>query len=86
MSTLEINMEIYRNLGFIADSETYLKQALDALRRIASLKKQATAKSDVKIHLRRESLPTASFVGSIPSDRAADDEAREEYARTKYGI
>lgn len=86
MSTLEINAEIYRNLGFIADSEAYLKQALDALRKIASLKKQATTTRDVKIHLRRDPLPTASFVGSIPSDRAADDEAREEYARTKYGI
>lgn len=86
MSTLELNAEIYRNLGFIADSEVYLKQALDALKKITSIKQRDETKATTKIRIRREPLPTAAFVGSIPVDRSADAEAREEYAHTKFGI
>lgn len=86
MSALELNAEIYRNLSIIANSEKYLREAVEALQKIAFSKKASEAKPTTKIHLHSTVLPMDEFVGCIPSDRSADDAAREEYARTKYGI
>lgn len=88
MTALQINAEIYRNLGYLADSETYLQQALNFLRKLSRQKEQDGVNPDVKkIHVdRTRPLPSDKYVGIITSSKEEDEKAREEYLTQKYGI
>lgn len=88
MTALQINAEIYRNLGYLADSETYLQQALNFLRKLSRQKEQDGVNPDVKkIHVdRTRPLPSDKYVGIITSSEEEDKKAREEYLIQKYGI
>lgn len=88
MTASQINVEIYRNLSYLADSETYLQKALDSLKKL-SRQKRSEAKSGAikKIHVdRKRLLPTDKYVGIISASREDDEKAREEYMTQKYGI
>lgn len=87
MTAMQINAEIYRNLGYLADSENYLQKALDFLKKLswqkASESKDTTVK---KIHVdRSRPLPTDKYVGIITASREDDEKARGEYLTKKYG-
>lgn len=88
MTTIDINAEIYRNLGYLADSETYLQKALDFLKKLSWQKENDTENSEIKkIHVdRTRPLPSDKYVGIITSSREDDKKARKEYLTKKYGI
>lgn len=86
MSTLELNAEIYRNLSILADNESYLHQALDALKRLVAKKEKSISPSEHKIKLSSGPTPLDKYVGILSSDPADDIKARDEYYKERYGI
>lgn len=88
MTTMEINAEIYRNLGYLADSETYLRKALDFLEKL-SKQKQHDAKTSTgkKMHIEDGPLPTDKYLDLFSPGSSEDDERlKEKYLRKKYGM
>lgn len=87
MTATQINAEIYRNLGFLADSEAYMQRVLTFLKRLSFEKKNGTAKAEVqKIKIdRKRPLPTDQFVGIASPNREDDEKARKAYMEEKYG-
>lgn len=54
MTTMQINTEIYRNLGYLADSYSYLHKALYFLKKLSRLKASEAKDTTVKkIHVDR---------------------------------
>lgn len=86
MTATQINAEIYRNLAFLADSETYMQRVLNFLKKLSFEKKNDASKSDVKkITIdRSRPLPTDPFVGMASPNREDDEKAREAYMKEKY--
>lgn len=71
MTTMELNAEIYQNLGYLADSEDYMKDVLRYLKKLTLKKKKAAigeAPSD-----------THSSIVITPRLQDQLDKAREEY-------
>lgn len=88
MTTMQINAEIYRNLGYLADSDDYLSKALDFLKKL-SRQKRKDAKAGVvqKIHVTDGPLPTDKYIGLFElADPKEDEKLKEEYMRQKYGM
>lgn len=88
MTTMQINAEIYRNLGYLADSDDYLSEALDFLKQLSRQKRKA-AKADAvkKIKVTDGPLPTDKYIGLFePSSQEEDEKLKEEYMREKYGM
>lgn len=87
MTATQINAEIYRNLGFLADSETYMQRVLTFLKKLSFEKKSGASKSEVKkITIdRSRPLPTDPFVGIASPNREDDEKARKAYMEEKYG-
>lgn len=85
---MQINAEIYRNLGYLADSETYLQKTLDFLKKLSKQKRRDAKSATVKkIHVEDGPLPTDKYSGLFsPSSREDDERLKEEYMRGKYGI
>lgn len=90
MTTLELNAEIYRNLGYLANDESYLQRALTMLKELVGQKKldAQTAKPETikKIKVTETTLPTDKFVGFFGKDRDEDKKMIEEYLAEKYGL
>lgn len=86
MTTTQINAEIHRNLGYLADNDAYLQKALDFLRKLSKQKQNdAQAMRTKKIHIEDETLPTDKYLGLFSSSSREDDEKqREVYLRKKY--
>lgn len=84
MTTMQINAEIIRNLNFLSDSESYLKKALESLRKL-SRQKKADANATKKIHVDDGPLPTDKYLGLF-SDSLQDEKLKEEYMKEKYGM
>lgn len=87
MTATQINAEIYRNLGFLADSEAYMQRVLTFLKKLSFEKENGTAKAEVqKIKIdRNRPLPTDPFVGIASPNREDDEKARKAYMEEKYG-
>ena len=47
MNTIELNAEIYRQLGYLADDRSYLEKALEMLRGLTRIKSTAGARGSV---------------------------------------
>lgn len=88
MTTKQINAEIYRNLSYLADSETYLQKTLDFLKKLSRQKRREAKSATVKkIHVEDGPLPTDKYIGLFsPSSREDDERLKEEYMREKYGM
>lgn len=90
MTAIELNAEIYRNLGYLADSEDYLQAVVNFLKGLAQKKRSkdaSTASTPVKkfkVDMSRP-LPSDKYVGMLHSTREDDEKAREEYMKEKYG-
>jgi hypothetical protein len=46
MDTMNINAELFRQLSYIADDETYMKKALVSIRKLVSQKRKAAGEMD----------------------------------------
>lgn len=88
MTAIEINAEIYRNLGYLADSEDYLKTVLSFLKKLSLKKRNSMAKAEpikkFKVDMNRPS-EMDKFKGMLTSSREDDEKAREDYMKEKYG-
>lgn len=51
MNTIELNAEIYRQLGYLADDRSYLEKALEMLRGLTRIKSIAQARGSVYTEL-----------------------------------
>lgn len=70
MTAIELNAEIYRNLGYLADNEDYLRDILNYLKKL-TIKKKATEN--------RTCLNTQQRIVVTPEIQKQIDEARKEY-------
>lgn len=88
MTTMQINAEIYRNLGYLADSDDYMNKVLNFLKKLSRQKRQSAKKvADGKIHVDvSKPLPSDKYVGLVSSNREDDEKALEEYMKEKYGM
>lgn len=87
MTTTQINAEIYQNLGYLADSEDYMKKVLTFLKKLSLQKRSASVNKSTKkivVDMSRP-LPTDKYVGIISSSREDDEKAKEQYMKEKYG-
>lgn len=86
---MEINAEIYRNLGYLADNEDYMQTVLNFLKRLSLKKRTTQAKATpvkkFKVDKSRP-LPTDKYVGILKTTREDDEKAKEDYMREKYGL
>ena len=70
MTAIELNAEIYRNLGYLADNEDYLRDILNYLKKL-TIKKKASEN--------RTRLNTQQRIVVTPEIQKQIDEARKEY-------
>lgn len=87
MTAMQVNAEIYQNLGYLADSEDYMQKVLAFLKKLTTQKRSETAKGSngkIVVDMSRP-LPTDKYVGLASPNREDDEKAREEYMREKYG-
>ncbi len=87
MTATQINAEIYKNLGYLADSEAYMQRVLTFLKKLSLEKRSDNSKAEVKkITIdRSRPLPTDPFVGMASPNREDDEKARKAYMEEKYG-
>lgn len=88
MTALEINAEIYQNLGYLADNEDYLQTVLSFLKKLSLKKSKSTTKAaPVKKFKVDMSRPSAldEYAGILHTTREDDEKAKEEYMKEKYG-
>lgn len=79
MTASLINAEIFRNLGYLADSEDYMNKVLKYLKKLSLQKSRATKKNEGKIFVDlNRSLPSDKYVGLISSNREDDEKALEQ--------
>lgn len=88
MRATEINAEIYRNLGYLADNEDYMQEVLTFLKKLSLKKRENTAKAaplkKFKVDMNRPSA-LDKYAGILHTTREEDEKAREEYMKEKYG-
>ena len=79
MTASQINAEIFRNLGYLADSEDYMNKVLKYLKKLSLQKSRATKKNEGKIFVDlNRPLPSDKYVGLISSNREDDEKALEQ--------
>ena len=88
MTTFELNAEIYRNLGCLANDEGYLRKALALLKELVGQKKSAvkTTHTIKKIKVKETTLPGEEFVGIFSKNREDDKKLLDEYLMEKYQL
>ncbi len=85
MTASQINAEIFRNLGYLADSEDYMNKVLKYLKKLSLQKSRASKKDEEKFFVdMSRPLPSDKYVGLISSRREDDERALEQYMREKY--
>lgn len=88
MTSFELNAEIYRNLGYLANDEGYLRKALALLKELVGQKKSAvkTTHTIKKIKVKETTLPGEEFVGIFSKNREDDKKLLDEYLMEKYQL
>lgn len=86
MTTAQINAEIYRNLGYLADSEDYMSRVLNFLKKLSLQKSKADEKEDVIYVDINRPLPSDKYVGLASPNREDDAKSLEKYMREKYSM
>lgn len=89
MTATEINAEIYRNLGYLADNEDYMQTVLNFLKKLTVKKRNAQAKSVTVKKFKVDMSSRSSldqFAGILNTTREDDEKAKEEFMKEKYGL
>lgn len=86
MTTLQLNAEIHSYLNYLADSEDYLRKALEYLKKLSWQKRHgAKVMTTKKIHVDDGPLPTDKFMDFFSQTMPGDDEKmKEHYLSQKY--
>ena len=77
MTTLQLNAEIYEALSVIAQDETLLKKAARSLKRLASMKKEATLMSEEEFFEKVDKAREQIRVGN--SKKMLQDESLDDF-------
>lgn len=87
MTAIEVNAEIYRNLGYLSKDEGYLRLAMKELKKLVlQMKNERKQVSSQKIKVKRMPLSIDKYVGIASPNREDDKYALEEYLSQKYKI
>ena len=77
MTTLQLNAEIYEALSVIAKDESLLKKAARSLKRLASMKKEATLMSEEEFFEKVDNAREQIRVGN--SKKMLQDESLDDF-------
>jgi hypothetical protein len=77
MTTLQLNAEIYEALSIIAQDESLLKKAARSLKRLASMKKEATLMSEEEFFEKVDKAREQIRVGN--SKKMLQDESLDDF-------
>jgi hypothetical protein len=77
MTTLQLNAEIYEALSVIAQDESLLKKAARSLKRLASMKKEATLMSEEEFFEKVDKAREQIRVGN--SKKMLQDESLDDF-------
>ena len=77
MTTLQLNAEIYEALSVIAQDESLLKKAAHSLKRLASMKKEATLMSEEEFFEKVDEAREQIRVGN--SKKMLQDESLDDF-------
>lgn len=87
MTAIEINAEIYRSLGYLSGNESYLRKAMEELKRLAmQMSQESKTTTTGKIKVKDIPLSVDKYIGMASPHREDDKVALEEYLTKKYNI
>lgn len=87
MTTLEINAEINRSLGYLSSNETYLRKAMKELKRLAiQMSRESEQGTTEKIKIKDMPLSLDKYIGIASPNRNDDKKALEKYLAMKYNV
>lgn len=79
MTAMQLNAEIYRTMGIIADDEGLLKQALKYLKKLAAKKEDETLMTEEEFFARVDKAKQGKAVAMQPNENLTDFLRRQGY-------
>jgi hypothetical protein len=87
MTSIEINAEIYRSLGYLSGDENYLRKAMNELKKLVLQMRHETQKAPLqRIKVKSMPLSIDKYVGIASSNREDDKLALEEYLSERFNL
>lgn len=87
MNTTEINAEIYRSLGYLSGNESYLRKAMNELKKLTlQMRQESRQTTSKKIKVKSIPLSLDKYVGIVSSNREDDKLALDKYLSEKYSL
>jgi hypothetical protein len=87
MTSIEINAEIYRSLGYLSGDENYLRKAMNELKKLVLQMRHETQKAPLqRIKVKSMPLSIDKYVGIASSNREDDKLALEEYFSERFNL
>jgi hypothetical protein len=87
MTSIEINAEIYRSLGYLSGDENYLRKAMNELKKLVLQMRHETQKASLqRIKVKSMPLSIDKYVGIASSNREDDKLALEEYLSERFNL
>ena len=72
MTTVQLNAEVYRTMGVIAEDEGLLKQALKYLKKLATKKQDDTLMTKEEFFARVDKAKQGKAVAMLPNENLTD--------------
>ncbi len=79
MTTIQLNAEIYRTMGIIAEDENLLKQALRYLKKLASKKQDETLMTEEQFFARVDKAKQGKSAVMLPTENLTEFLRRQGY-------
>ena len=79
MTTIQLNAEIYRTMGIIAEDESLLKQVLKYLKKLASKKQDETLMTKEEFFARVDKAKQGKAVAMLPNENLSEFLRRQGY-------
>ena len=79
MTTIQLNAEIYRTMGIIAEDENLLKQALRYLKKLASKKQDETLMTEEQFFARVDKAKQGKLAVMLPTENLTEFLRRQGY-------
>ena len=80
MTAIQLNAEIYRTMGIIAEDENLMKQALKYLKKLATKKKEdETLMTEEQFFARVDKAKQGKYAAMLPNENLTDFLRRQGY-------
>jgi C4-type Zn-finger protein len=83
MTTVQLNAEVYRTMGVIAEDEGLLRQALKYLKKLAAKKQDETLMTREQFFARVDEAKQGKSATMLPGENLSDFLRRQEWAMVK---